>query len=178
MSHSWLIHVLQKYKIDPQIINSLQQLTKKWTTTLQVKVKNHRIISEPICTQQGIYQWNSLSRLWFCLALNSLSFLLNRTSYGLVYTLVNKKCNDWTTFYTLTILNYMQLQTVTCKIFYVSLKYFEEKLKWYLVWKVHNVIYCQGEIRNKELHNRGGWKNGSHERGWHVDTWATCNLNK
>jgi len=38
--HSWLIHVIQIYKIDPQIIKSLQQLMKKWTTTLQVKVKN------------------------------------------------------------------------------------------------------------------------------------------
>jgi len=37
--HSWLIHVLHIYKIDPQIINSLQHLMKKWTTTLQVKMK-------------------------------------------------------------------------------------------------------------------------------------------
>ena len=46
--HSWFIHVLQIYKIDPQIINSLQQLMKKWTNTVQVKVKNHRIVSDPI----------------------------------------------------------------------------------------------------------------------------------
>jgi hypothetical protein len=32
--HSWLISVLEIYKIDPLIINSLQQLMKKWTTTL------------------------------------------------------------------------------------------------------------------------------------------------
>jgi hypothetical protein len=49
--HSWLIHVLQICKIDPQIINSLQQVMKKWTTTLQVKVKNHRIMSDPIRIQ-------------------------------------------------------------------------------------------------------------------------------
>ena len=49
--HSWLIHVLQIYKIDPQIINSLQQLMKKWTTTIQVKVKNHRIMRDPIRLQ-------------------------------------------------------------------------------------------------------------------------------
>ena len=53
--HSSLIHVLQIYKIDPQIINSLQQLMKKWTATLQVKVKNHRIMSYPIRIQRGIY---------------------------------------------------------------------------------------------------------------------------
>ena len=76
------IHVLQKYKIDPQIINSLQQLVKKWTTTLQVEVINHRIMSDPIRIQRGIYQGDSLSLLWFCLALNPLSYLLNRTNYG------------------------------------------------------------------------------------------------
>ena len=53
--HSSLIYVLQIYKIDPQIINSLQQLMKKWTATLQVKVKNHRIMSDPIRIQRGIY---------------------------------------------------------------------------------------------------------------------------
>jgi len=67
--HSWLIHVLQIYKIDPQIINPLQQLMKKWTTTVQVKVKNHWIMSDPIRIR-GIYQGDNLSTLWFCLALN------------------------------------------------------------------------------------------------------------
>ena len=56
MPHNWLIHVLKIHKIDPLIINSLQELMKKWTTTLQVKVKNHQIMSDPICIQQGIYQ--------------------------------------------------------------------------------------------------------------------------
>jgi len=48
--HSWLIHVLQIDKTDSQIINSVQQLMKKWTITLQVEVKNHQIMSDPICT--------------------------------------------------------------------------------------------------------------------------------
>jgi len=80
--HSWLTHVLQMYKTDPQIINSLQQLMKNWTTALQVKVKNRRIMSDPIRIQRGIYQGDSLSPIWFCLALNPLSYLLNRTNYG------------------------------------------------------------------------------------------------
>ena len=70
------------YKIDPLIINSLQQLRKKWTTTLQVKVNNKQITSDPIHKEWGIYQGDSLSPLWFCLALNPLSHLLNRTNYG------------------------------------------------------------------------------------------------
>jgi len=82
LPHSWLTQVLQIHKIDPQIINSLQQSMKKWTTTLQVKVKNHWIMSELIHTQRGIYQGESLRLLWFCLALNPLSYLLNRTNCG------------------------------------------------------------------------------------------------
>jgi len=80
--HSWFIHVLQIYKLDPQIINSLQQLMKKWTTALHVKVKIHRIMSDPIRIQRGINQRDSLSPSWFCLALNPLSYLLNITNYG------------------------------------------------------------------------------------------------
>ena len=82
VSHSWLINVLQIYKLDPQTINSLQQLMKKWTTSIQVKVKNHRIMRDPIRLQRGIYQGDSLSPLWFCLALNPLFYLLNRTNCG------------------------------------------------------------------------------------------------
>jgi hypothetical protein len=55
---------------------------KKWTTTLQVRVKNNHITSDPIRIQRGIYQGDSLSPLWFCLALNPLSYLLNSTNYG------------------------------------------------------------------------------------------------
>ena len=80
--HSSLIWVLEIHKIDPLIINSLQQLMKKWTTTLQVKAKNNQITSDPIRIQRGLYQVDSLSPSWFCLALNSLSHLLHRTNYG------------------------------------------------------------------------------------------------
>jgi len=80
--HSWLIRVLEIYKIYPLIINSLQKLMKNWTTTLQVKAKNNQIMSDPIRIQRGLYQGVSLSPLWFCLALNPLSHLLNRTNYG------------------------------------------------------------------------------------------------
>jgi hypothetical protein len=80
--HSWLMRVLEMYKIDPVIIDSLQQVMKKWTTTLQVRVKNNQITSNRIRIQRGIHQGDSLSPLWFCLALNPLSCLLNRTNYG------------------------------------------------------------------------------------------------
>ena len=57
---------------------------KKWTSTLQVKAKNNQITSNPIRIQQVLYQGDGLSPLWFCLALNPLSHLLNRTNYGFV----------------------------------------------------------------------------------------------
>ena len=79
--HSWLIRVLEIYKIDPLIINSIQQLMKNQTTRLQVKVKNNQITSESFRIQRGIYQGDSLSALWFCLTLNPLSHLLKRTNY-------------------------------------------------------------------------------------------------
>jgi hypothetical protein len=82
MPHIWLLCVLEIYRMDPLIINSLKQLMKTWTTTLQVKVKNNLIMSEPIRIQRGIYQGDCLSPLWFCLALNPLSHLLNTTNYG------------------------------------------------------------------------------------------------
>jgi hypothetical protein len=49
--HSWLIRILEIYNIDPVIIDSLQQLMKKWTTTLHVRVKNYQITSDPIRIQ-------------------------------------------------------------------------------------------------------------------------------
>ena len=80
--HTWLIDILQVYKIDQNIINSLQELSKKWTITLQDIVKNYRIMSDPIRIQRGIYQGDNLSPSWLCLALNPFSYLLNRTNSG------------------------------------------------------------------------------------------------
>jgi hypothetical protein len=81
MPHSWLKFVLEIYKIDPLIINSLQQLMKMWTTTLQVNMNINQITNDLIRIR-GIYQGDSLSPLCFCLTLNPLSHLLNRTNYG------------------------------------------------------------------------------------------------
>ena len=61
--HSWLIRVLEMYKIEPLIINSLQQLMKKWTTILQLKAKISQIMSDPIRIQRGLYQGDILSPL-------------------------------------------------------------------------------------------------------------------
>jgi hypothetical protein len=82
----WLIHVSPIYRTDTQIINWLRQLMKKWTTVLQVKVKNHQIMGDPIRIQRGKYRGEGVSALWLGLALNTLSYLLYRTKYGFWYT--------------------------------------------------------------------------------------------
>jgi hypothetical protein len=43
--HSWLVRVFEIYKIDSLVINSLQHLMKKWTTTLRVTVKTIRSLA-------------------------------------------------------------------------------------------------------------------------------------
>jgi hypothetical protein len=53
-----------------------------WRTTLNLSINNTKLISEPIQIKRGIYQGDSLSPLWFCLAINPLTNLLNSTGYG------------------------------------------------------------------------------------------------
>jgi hypothetical protein len=39
-----------------------------WRTTLNLSINNTKLKSEPIQIKWGIYQGDSLSPLWFCLA--------------------------------------------------------------------------------------------------------------
>ena len=55
VSHCWVIRVLEMYKTDALIINSLQQVIKMWTATLQDDVNNNQITRDPIRRQRGIY---------------------------------------------------------------------------------------------------------------------------
>lgn len=80
--HSWLLHVLKLYKVDKAIITLLQHLMASWKTTLQLNQDKLNVRSIPIHIKRGIFQGDSLSPLWFCLALNPLSALLNSTQYG------------------------------------------------------------------------------------------------
>jgi hypothetical protein len=84
--HSWLIEVLKLYKIHPTIIQFLSQSMTKWTTTLYASTKTTKIVSKEIEIKRGIFQGDSLSPLWFCLALNPLSQLLNDSNHGFKLT--------------------------------------------------------------------------------------------
>lgn len=80
--HSWLIHVLKIYKVDNSLIQFLQYAMNNWTTKLNLRTNNATLSTPPIKIARGIFQGDSLSPLWFCLALNPLSRILNKTGYG------------------------------------------------------------------------------------------------
>jgi hypothetical protein len=80
--HSWLIKILKIYKISLDLINFLSHVMTFWRTTLNLSINNNKLKSEPIQIKRGIYQGDSLSPLWFCLAINPLTNLLNSTGYG------------------------------------------------------------------------------------------------
>ena len=76
--HSWLIEVLKLYKIDFQIIGLLKQLMKTWRTKLHCL----NLHTNNVSISRGIFQGDSLSPIWFCMALNPLSKMLNECNYG------------------------------------------------------------------------------------------------
>ena len=80
--HSWLLTVIEIYKRHPKIVTFLQASMENWSTKLKVNTPNKTIITNSIKIQRGIFQGDALSPLWFCLALNPLSTLLNQENKG------------------------------------------------------------------------------------------------
>jgi hypothetical protein len=80
--HSWLIEVLNIYKINNSIINFLKHSMTYWSTKLHLSLPTIAFQSQQIPIKRGIFQGDSWSPLWFCLAMNPLSNLLNRTKLG------------------------------------------------------------------------------------------------
>jgi hypothetical protein len=76
--HRWLIKVLEVFKVCPKIQKVLASMMTTWRTKLML---NGQDLGD-IDILRGIFQGDSLSPLWFCLAMNPLSFLLNETQYG------------------------------------------------------------------------------------------------
>ena len=74
--HAWLLKSLEIYKIHPQLISFLSNIIKTWKTTLHVKINNQTINTQQIEIKRGIFQGDSLSPIWFCLAMNPLSKML------------------------------------------------------------------------------------------------------
>ncbi|KAJ0173873.1 hypothetical protein K1T71_011022 [Dendrolimus kikuchii] len=89
--HSWLTQVLEIYKINPAIINFLKTIMNNWKTSLRLHTDSICITTREIAVKRGIFQGDSLSPLWFCLALNPLSQELNRSQLG--FDIQLNRCN-------------------------------------------------------------------------------------
>ncbi|KAL0810285.1 hypothetical protein ABMA28_010444 [Loxostege sticticalis] len=100
--HSWLLKVLGIYKIHPTLTNFLQAVMQKWATRLKLAETE----TESIKIKRGIFQGDSLSPLWFCLALNPLSNILNNSDAG--YPLKHKHLD--TDILTMTHINHLILE--------------------------------------------------------------------
>ena len=80
--HSFLVKVLEMYKVDPVVVRFLRHAMDKWMTTLQLNGGKDVLRSRTLCIRRGIFQGDSFSPLWFCLAMNPLSRTLNRNGHG------------------------------------------------------------------------------------------------
>ena len=82
--HTWLLHVLEIYKIPKTITQFLTYTMKTWRTSIHLTTDNPNtdIHTEEIKIKRGIFQGDSLSALWFCLSLNPLSKQLNKSPSG------------------------------------------------------------------------------------------------
>ena len=89
--HTWILKVLQMYKISPTIINFLTVSMEKWKTHLYLNHVQGSAVCENINIKCGIFQGDSMSPLLFCLALVPLSCELNNTGYG--YNIYEEKIN-------------------------------------------------------------------------------------
>ncbi|XP_030754980.1 uncharacterized protein LOC115881577 [Sitophilus oryzae] len=80
--HSWLLQVLEICNVDPKICRFFKETMPSWTTSLNLRSAPFDITSPKIPIRRGIFQGDSFSALWFCLALNPLSRIINETGYG------------------------------------------------------------------------------------------------
>lgn len=76
--YNWLIKILEIYKISPSIRGLLAHMMTSWKTTINLNTKAIGTVD----IKRGIYQGDSLSPMWFCLALNPLSRMLNNSNAG------------------------------------------------------------------------------------------------
>lgn len=80
--HDWLIEVLKIYKVDQKVVELLNRLMGLLKISLVYPTRNDSVSRETIPIKRGIFQGDTLSPLWFYLALNPLSSILNQTDKG------------------------------------------------------------------------------------------------
>lgn len=90
--HSWLRRVLQIYKIHPAISECLSVMMTTWRTEIQINTEQEVIKTNEIKICCGIFQGDTFSPLWFCLAMNPLSATLNKhNEYGISLKMTSKE---------------------------------------------------------------------------------------
>lgn len=87
--HSWLAEILEIYQIEQHITKFLQLAMTQWATDLFMNTPTNSLYIGHIEINRGIFQGDSLSPLWFCLALRPLTTLLNSLKKG--YSLPHSK---------------------------------------------------------------------------------------
>lgn len=80
--HTWLMHVLKIYGINENISTFLKHAMTQWHTKLVIRSSAGTVETENIKIRRGIFQGDSLSALWFCIALNPLSNAIKETGHG------------------------------------------------------------------------------------------------
>ena len=78
ISHDWLIESLRLAKVPETIVRAVEGLTKSWATQLHLTSNKETTTSDLIEYLKGVFQGDGLSLLLFVLALNPLSFLLQK----------------------------------------------------------------------------------------------------
>ena len=91
LPHTWLTTVLKIYRIDETLITFLESTMRTWETTLILGRGDERITIPSIKIWRGVFQGDSLSLIWFCLALNPLSNTLNDKGMGYEIRKLNEK---------------------------------------------------------------------------------------
>ena len=80
--HEWIIETLHTYKISSIIINFLKWVMPMWNTKLVLRHKNGILEVNNIQICRGIFQGDTLSPLLFIIAINPVSYLLEKSPYG------------------------------------------------------------------------------------------------
>ncbi|XP_055846222.1 uncharacterized protein LOC129912125 [Episyrphus balteatus] len=80
--HTWLIEVLKIYHIHPKVISFLTHIMSKWKTCIEMFKNGTLLKTKEIPIKSGIFKGDYFSALWFCIAINPLSNMLNSSKYG------------------------------------------------------------------------------------------------
>lgn len=80
--HSWLRRVLELYKVDGTVRDFLETCMGQWSTTISLSGRRLSAAEDKVEIRRGIFQGDCLSPLWFCMSLNPLSLLLDKSGTG------------------------------------------------------------------------------------------------